>query len=395
MEQKPESFIRYGTKQKYIEVSADDILDAMADGKDISIEYAMISGKLDIKKIASMLRQDSNGKLVISGSLAILISDICEHTLLGGVSFSKDVNFQGTTFRKDGNFSDSIFAREANFNAATFQNMGFSATVFKGCVVLSSATFKCVFFDRAVFEKFVTFIGTTINEFASFNQTIFERGAYLEDFTDLPAKSFDSIGYAYRGSLISGAGYFFEKAGIGYQTEGQYSEAADSFRNAKVEYEKEGKYEKAGEMYVNEKESAKAYLKTQKRDLKQRVWLWIWKYSSNYGESPLRFIGCVTAIVFIFAIIYMPIMSNWFIWWPSIAFVKYPFHEWSDGIINGIAYNIVTALYFSVVTFATLGFGDIAPVSITGKVCAIVEVLLGYLMFGVLITLVARKVTRN
>jgi hypothetical protein len=47
--------------------------------------------------------------------------------------------------------------------------------------------------------------------------------------------------------------------------------------------------------------------------------------------------------------------------------------------MNGFAYNIVTALYFSAVTFATLGFGDIAPLNILGKVCAIAEVLLGYL----------------
>jgi voltage-gated potassium channel Kch len=46
-------------------------------------------------------------------------------------------------------------------------------------------------------------------------------------------------------------------------------------------------------------------------------------------------------------------------------------------------------LYFSVVTFATLGYGDIAPL---GKILAVVEVLLRYLMGGLLIAILAGKV---
>jgi predicted permease len=41
------------------------------------------------------------------------------------------------------------------------------------------------------------------------------------------------------------------------------------------------------------------------------------------------------------------------------------------------------------------GFGDIAPISIIGKIAAICEVLLGYAIFGILITMVARKMTRH
>ena len=62
---------------------------------------------------------------------------------------------------------------------------------------------------------------------------------------------------------------------------------------------------------------------------------------------------------------------------------------------GGGVYNIITALYFSVVTFATLGYGDIAPDNILAKVCVIGEVLSGYLTFGVLVTLVSRKLTRD
>ena len=97
----------------------------------------------------------------------------------------------------------------------------------------------------------------------------------------------------------------------------------------------------------------------------------------------------------------MPIIPSLFSWWPSclsITFEEYPFHQWGGGIVGftkTIVFNAVTALYFSVVTFTTLGFGDISPISIIGKLYTIAEVLSGYTMFGVLITLVARKMTRN
>jgi len=75
------------------------------------------------------------------------------------------------------------------------------------------------------------------------------------------------------------------------------------------------------------------------------------------------------------------------------------FINWYDGTFFGTAKlvvsNIVTAFYFSVVTFATLGFGDITPVNSLGRIWAILEVAFGYLTLGILITLLARKMTRS
>ncbi len=133
-------------------------------------------------------------------------------------------------------------------------------------------------------------------------------------------------------------------------------------------------------------------MKTKKINPAKRAWLTAWKYTSNYGENPLWFVGWVVAIVLFFAIIYMPIMPDW---WPPITFKEYPYHDWNSGIVDGALFNIVTSIYFSIVTFATLGFGDISPISITGKIATISEVLLGYAIFGILITMVARKMTRH
>lgn len=61
---------------------------------------------------------------------------------------------------------------------------------------------------------------------------------------------------------------------------------------------------------------------------------------------------------------------------------------------GGVVKNLLDCLYFSLVTFVTLGFGDIWPVSWLPKVIVGVEVVFGYVFLGLLVTLIARKMGR-
>jgi hypothetical protein len=280
------------------------------------------------------------------------------------------MSFRGASFLSEARFTMSIFRQFAQFPFSTFR--------------------KLVSFDTSTFEADLTFHGARFG-----TEPIFEQSC------GIGPEGYDSIGLTCRTSGLSCGGRFFENAGQGYCSEGKYSEASDSFRNAKVEYEKEGDYDKAGEIYVNEMECRRLNLRKRKGISLRYAWLWALKHNCNYGESPLLFIKRLAIIILAFAIIYMPIIPELFDWWPSwlsVTFKEYPFHQWAGGaigIIKAIVFNFVTALYFSAVTFATLGFGDIAPISVLGKLYTILEVLLGYIMFGVLITLVARKMTRS
>jgi len=47
-----------------------------------------------------------------------------------------------------------------------------------------------------------------------------------------------------------------------------------------------------------------------------------------------------------------------------------------------------------VVTFATLGFGDIAPACALAQVLVIIEVIMGYVFLGLIITIIARRFGR-
>lgn len=55
----------------------------------------------------------------------------------------------------------------------------------------------------------------------------------------------------------------------------------------------------------------------------------------------------------------------------------------------------VTPYYFSIVTFTTLGFGDIQPINKAGEIWLTIEVFLGYVMLGGMVAILANKLVRR
>lgn len=53
----------------------------------------------------------------------------------------------------------------------------------------------------------------------------------------------------------------------------------------------------------------------------------------------------------------------------------------------------LTALYFSFVTFTTVGYGDITPLSGISQAIVMLEILLGYLTLGCMVFLIGHKVS--
>ena len=52
-------------------------------------------------------------------------------------------------------------------------------------------------------------------------------------------------------------------------------------------------------------------------------------------------------------------------------------------------------LYYSVVTFTTLGYGDALPKTVVAQAFVIAEVILGYVMLGGLLSLISNKLARR
>lgn len=98
----------------------------------------------------------------------------------------------------------------------------------------------------------------------------------------------------------------------------------------------------------------------------------IWWLTSDCGRSVVRWSVCSFVLAGLFAAIY-----------PFVG-VDFGEHE-----------TWLSPLYFSIVTFTTLGYGDILPVTAAAQATVIVEVILGYTMLGGLLALITSKFTRR
>ena len=101
------------------------------------------------------------------------------------------------------------------------------------------------------------------------------------------------------------------------------------------------------------------------------------RISSDCGRSFLRWGLWSVGIAALFGLIY-------FLMGPGHIKVDPP-----------LPFSWVTMIYYSVVTFTTLGFGDIKRATETAAMVVMLEVILGYIMLGGLIAILANKVARR
>ncbi len=105
-------------------------------------------------------------------------------------------------------------------------------------------------------------------------------------------------------------------------------------------------------------------------------WFWLWWITSDCGHSLPRWAGLSVLIATIFGCLYFLLGAAHF--------------EFSH-----LPYSLLTMIYYSGVTFTTLGFGDITPKSETAAMLVLAEVILGYIMLGGLISILANKLARR
>jgi uncharacterized protein YjbI with pentapeptide repeats len=85
--------------------------------------------------------------------------------------------------------------------------------------------------------------------------------------------------------------------------------------------------------------------------------------------------------------------------WCVIAVLAFAWRYWSLGSESfkhtDLPWQPASAIYYSVVTFTTLGFGDISPKTIQAAMWVMAEVIIGYVMLGGLISIFANKLARR
>ena len=108
-----------------------------------------------------------------------------------------------------------------------------------------------------------------------------------------------------------------------------------------------------------------------------RFWFKLWGITSDYGRNLYKWIRWSFGIAVFFGFLFLFIGPEQFRPQQPEAYTWFSF------------------FYYSFVTFTTLGFGDIIPTTWFTEVLVTVEVLIGYIMLGGLISIFANKLARR
>ena len=117
-------------------------------------------------------------------------------------------------------------------------------------------------------------------------------------------------------------------------------------------------------------DTLEVHLKGTRRMALFRVWGVI-----DYGRSLLRVAGISIGLAGAYGAIYRI--------FPQILDYKDSANSW------------FTPYYFSIVTYTTLGFGDVRPATLLGEIIVASEVILGYTTLGLLLSVLAQNIARR
>jgi hypothetical protein len=116
----------------------------------------------------------------------------------------------------------------------------------------------------------------------------------------------------------------------------------------------------------------------------------VWKFSCLYGTSLYRWLAFSFSTIILFGLIFSNIPCPGFFPECIQDFLYYIHPEINIASVN----NLFSPFYYSTVTFTTLGYGDITPLNLSSQIFSVLEVFIGYLMLGGLLTVFSKKIIR-
>ncbi len=150
----------------------------------------------------------------------------------------------------------------------------------------------------------------------------------------------------------------------------KYLEARDVYRSLKLALDKQIPSQDVGMLFVREMITAR---KLMPRFSLRRLFSKFLDLSLGYGELMGRIIASLFILMIVSAFLY------------GIEGVIYREEIFGFGGAMGLLATIGNLLYFSVVVFTTVGFGDITPIGPLGKVTVMVEGIAGTIYLAILI----------
>ncbi len=361
--------------------------------------------------------------------------DFKKFIFVGDIIFKEDLNvttfknadFSDAIFEGNADFSDAIFEDKADFGSATFNSGAvFRRVTFKGKASFWNVIFKHVTdFRRTTFKGEANFLNVIFESEVFFKKAIFENDVYFNRAI-LPSGKILSLRVKNK-STISFINTFLEniyleldlgkevfinflnarlrntridkeliKGHILQEQKKDFSGAKEIFLLVKNNFHSIGRYEDESWAYKKERDMERKsnyHFKTLHK--------WIWSCFLNgvygYGEKPWNVIFSAGILILIFALLFSLIgIGN-----PEIIELKgSAIHQNSGNIVdlvskgfirNNTVRNFPDSLYFSLITFTTLGYGDFRPLEGIGRILAGSEAFIGAFMMALFVYTFARR----
>ena len=352
------------------------------------------------------------GEAQFSGEAAFVRAQFSGNAHFWRARFSGVAYFGSARFSGKAYFGVAQFSGEAYFGVAQFSGAAyFGSAQFSGAAYFGSAQFSGeAYFGVAQFSGAADSVRAQFSGAADFMRAQFSGKAYFVRAQFSGAADFRSAQFSgaadFGGAQFSGEvnfsgaefhskSFFME---VKFEDLNQLNMINTSFYNVfgLLEYiaENRNKFKRSkGIKYLHDTckpilgETTVSRLPLLSREIKDDVYLmsfkkkhptihFIWWLFADCGRS----------------------FSRWALW--SIIFaVLFAYLFFSMGTeafsISKLPFSFETMLYYSLVTFTTLGFGDVIPNTAEASRLVMLEVILGYIMLGGLISILANKLARR
>ena len=367
---------------------------------------------LDADTFLSILQADYEGvfltNCIIEGAIVFSTesneqSVVDKEIVCIGCTFKNSVKFEKTDFQKETFFGNCVFQDAVYFRRTIFQNScDFGESKFEGPALFRGTTFcdkAC--FRQTSFQQVADFNEVQFQENAVFRRVIFHDSSYFN--RALFNKKLDFAQTQFSDTADFNESTFREETDF---TSARFAVAA-SFRNVIFNSDTIWQWlrnkfthqpEQPTEFYLDNEDINgvsnpffKRYVSDQLfiRAFKEihPFWAIVWKWSSDYGRSLALWALWSLLIALSFSLVYMAAP----IWLPEwLREVMPQFHQ-VTGEQADEPLTFWKSFYFSIVTFTTLGFGDVVADNTSARILVTLEVIFGYIMLGGLISIFANK----
>lgn len=375
-------------------ISASQLLQTLADGEDVHLSRCTVTGVLDVNRLLDPAEKFHTDKLAVKQDQDRKHLTLSQSMVFDNCVFEENVVFAGpwsepdktaVEFEKDVIFNSSLFKGQARFRNTIFcETAGFDGCTFSGVVTFKNAAFrKDAKFRTAAFSGYCLFGNAVFSASARFANTHFAKGANFSEARFMGQTDFGGVYSSSRSVPVYEAIFFARR---------RYGDDESFWRFVKQSAQEAGYYQLAGECFYNER-CARLWQKLRghaydtispPKKLLRTIWsvrllpeIVFGRLLFGYGERPVRVLFASAMIIIFCAFFYSQ---------PGALIYR-------QGPVQP---SFLQGLYFSTITFTTLGYGDLYPAADDFyRFVAMTEAVAGGCLIALFIVCLAKRFSRG